>query len=154
MPKTATEKLAHRGNLPKVAVIDNPAAQARLGGRTMLVAPPADYDQLMKQVPEGRIITQDRLRQVLAKRYDADTTCPTTAGIFTRLAAEANDERGGADLTPWWRTLKRGGELNPKYPGGVERQRALLEAEGHAVIQRGARWFVENFEAALWLPPA
>jgi len=154
MPKTATEKLAHSGNLPKVAVIENPAAQARLGGRTMLVAPPTDYDQLMKQVPEGRIITQDRLRQVLAKRYDADTTCPTTAGIFTRLAAEANDERRGIDPTPWWRTLKRGGELNPKYPGGVERQRALLEAEGHWVVQRGARWFVEDFEAALWLPPA
>ena len=33
-------------------------------------------------------------------------------------------------LTPWWRVLRKGGFLNPKAPGGVDRQRALLEAEG------------------------
>jgi len=154
MGKSATEKLANKGNLPKVTTITDPGAQARMGGRTMLVAPPTDYDQVMKQVPEGRVITQDRLRQVLAKRYDADTTCPTTAGIFTRIAAEAHEERDGEDPTPWWRTLKRGGELNPKYPGGAERQQALLEAEGHQVVQRGTRLFVQDFEEALWLPKA
>ena len=34
------------------------------------------------------------------------------------------------DLTPWWRVLKKGGFLNPKLPGGVERQAALLAEEG------------------------
>jgi hypothetical protein len=38
------------------------------------------------------------------------------------------------DDTPYWRTLKNNGELNKKYPGGVERQRARLEQEGHTVI--------------------
>jgi len=152
MAKTAAEKLAHKGNLPKVEPITDPVAQVRLGGRTLLVAPPTDYDELMKQVPKGRLITQDRLRQVLAKRYNADTTCAMTCGIFTRIAAEAHEERGGANPTFWWRTLKRGGELNPKYPGGIEHQRELLEAEGHKVIQRGQRFFVENFEDSIWLP--
>ncbi|MCL1897414.1 MAG: MGMT family protein [Micrococcales bacterium] len=152
MPKTANEKLAYRGNLPKVEEITDPAAQTRLGGRSMLVAPAADYDELMKQVPNGRVITQDRLRQILAKRYNAETTCPTTCGIFTRVAAEAHEERGGVDPTPWWRTLKRSGELNPKYPGGLERQKALLEAEGHQIVERGKRWFVGNYRAVVWQP--
>ena len=34
------------------------------------------------------------------------------------------------DLTPWWRVLQKGGFLNPKLPGGVERQAALLAEEG------------------------
>jgi alkylated DNA nucleotide flippase Atl1 len=36
-------------------------------------------------------------------------------------------------ITPYWRTLKTGGELNPKYPGGVQAQSARLRAEGHVI---------------------
>ena len=51
------------------------------------------------------------------------------------------------------RTLKAGGELNPKYPGGVQAQRQRLEAEGHTVAARGRtslRWFVQGYETKLW----
>lgn len=41
------------------------------------------------------------------------------------------------DKTPYWRTLKANGELNAKYPGGVEAQKEMLEKEGHIVIQKG-----------------
>jgi|TARA_B100002003_G_scaffold217235_1_gene217310 hypothetical protein len=44
------------------------------------------------------------------------------SGIFAWISAnavqEAEDE-GKKRITPWWRTLKAKGELNPKYPGGV-----------------------------------
>jgi alkylated DNA nucleotide flippase Atl1 len=51
------------------------------------------------------------------------------------MAARAAEERRASgmphdQLTPWWRVLRRGGFLNPKLPGGVERQSALLQAEG------------------------
>ena len=52
-------------------------------------------------------------------------------------------------MTPYWRTLKAKGELNPKFPGGVERHRQLLEAEGHTVIKRGKKYFVADYEAHL-----
>jgi hypothetical protein len=42
--------------------------------------------------------------------------------------------------------LKQGGELNAKYPGGLTVQRARLEAEGHEVVVRGKRWFVQDHE--------
>lgn len=47
----------------------------------------------------------------LAKKHCADFTCPLTAGIFMNIAAHASDERK-IDETPYWRTLKKGGELN------------------------------------------
>ena len=52
-------------------------------------------------------------------------------------------------ITPWWRTLKIGGELNAKYPGGIEAQMTRLESEGHTVVQRGKRYFVDDFNKKL-----
>ena len=67
-------------------------------------------------------------------------------------AAGASEQRT-ENPTPYWRTLKADGELNPKYPGGAEAQKAKLEAEGHRIMQRGRtnlRWFVADFEQALF----
>jgi len=50
--------------------------------------------------------------------------------------------------------LKTGGELNPKYPGGIVAAAERLRHEGHSVFQRGKRWFVSDFEAALAKLPA
>ena len=48
------------------------------------------------------------------------------------LAAEERRELGVPDheLAPWWRVLKTGGFLNPKFPGGTDRQAELLAGEG------------------------
>ena len=57
-------------------------------------------------------------------------------GIFAAIAARAAEEMksgGKSDITPYWRTLKSKGELNEKYPGGVEAQAAHLRAEGHTI---------------------
>ena len=57
-------------------------------------------------------------------------------GIFVAVAARAADEMeagGKKDVTPWWRTVKEGGKLNEKYPGGVEAQATHLRAEGHTI---------------------
>jgi alkylated DNA nucleotide flippase Atl1 len=50
-----------------------------------------------------------------------------------------------SDETPYWRTLKKDGELNEKYPDGIEGQKALLEAEGHTIIQKGKKYFVQDY---------
>ena len=118
----------------------------------MYFAPPADYDRVMKAVPVGKLLTVGGIREYFARKNGADFTDPITAGIFVSIAAWASCQREG-DETPYWRTLKAGGELNPKYPGGVEAQKKLLEAEGHRVAVRGRtnlRYYVENYEAALF----
>jgi hypothetical protein len=48
-------------------------------------------------------------------------------------AAEEDAADGKQDITPYWRTLKGKGELNEKYPGGLEAQARRLKAEGHTI---------------------
>ena len=75
-----------------------------------------------------------------------------TAGIFISLSAQASNERDD-DKIPFWRTLKTDGELNPKYPGGIEYQMEMLEREGNEIFTKGRkniRYFVKDFENDLY----
>lgn len=139
-------------DMPKIQTVTDPKTIAKYGGTKMFFAPPAAYDALMKAVPCGKVVTVGALRAYLAKSNHADFTDPITAGIFVSIAAWASEQRT-ENPTPYWRTLKADGELNPKYPGGAEAQKAKLEAEGHRIMQRGRtnlRWFVADFEQALF----
>lgn len=145
--------MLHRENgMPKLQIVTDPAVIARYGGARMFFAPALAYDEIMRRVPAGRVLTVGAIRDYLARQNGADFTDPMTAGIFISIAAWASSQRG-EDPTPYWRTLKAAGELNPKYPGGVQDQKAKLEAEGHTVIQRGRthmRYFVKDYEAVLF----
>jgi len=143
--KTFNEKLATKGDLPKVEDIsDQPNAVQRWGGTKMLIAEPMAYNNIMAKIPKGKLTTITDIRAYLAQKAKADFTCPLTAGIFTNIAANASAERN-QDQIPYWRTLKKDGELNEKYPGDISAQKTLLESEGHQVIQKGKRYFVENY---------
>ena len=107
---------------------------------TFVIPAPREVDALMRAVPHGRLTTITHIREALASRHGTTIACPLTTGIFAGIAAKASaeaEEKGEAAYTPYWRTLKTGGEINPKYPGGCEGQKARLEAEGHRVTQRG-----------------
>ena len=140
-------------DMPKMQTVTDPATIAKYGGRRMLLAPPLAYDEIMRRVPAGRLTTVGAIREYLAQKSGADFTEPITAGVFVSIAAWASFQRGGEDETPYWRTLKAGGELNPKYPGGIEAQRERLEAEGHTVVRRGRtniRFVVQDYQRALF----
>ena len=152
--KSWVEKLHDSKDLPKIEPIPE-KWRKRLGEGLFVIPAPLEVDEIMRQVPQGRVITVSEIRQVLAKKHGVKTACPLTTGIFVWIAANAAEEmrqQGQQDITPYWRTLKSGGELNPKYPGGVENHKKLLEAEGHKIIQRGRRYFVDGYEEKLWLP--
>lgn len=136
-------------DMPKIQIITDRASIQRYGGSRMYFAPPRDYDKVMRRVPYGRVITVGAIREYFARQNYADFTDPITAGIFVSVAAWASFQRSG-DETPYWRTLKAGGELNAKYPGGVEAQKAKLEAEGHTILRKGRtniRYFVKDHKA-------
>ena len=144
--------LRRDNGMPRIQTVTDEAAIRTHGGSRMLLAPPLAYDALMRRVPAGKLTTVGELRAHLARESGADFTDPMTAGIFVSIAAWASHQRS-EDKIPYWRTLKAGGELNPKYPGGVEAQRARLEAEGHTVVQRGRknlRYYVQDYEEALY----
>jgi len=150
--RTWQEKLADSKGFPKVSRIAG-AMSKRWGTGTFVIPAPLEVDGLMKRVRRGRLTTIDQLRTSLARKHKATIACPITTGIFAWIAAHAADERQRAGskrgVTPYWRTLKTGGEINPKYPGGVAAVRELLEAEGHAVVQRGKRFFVADYDTRL-----
>ena len=103
----------------------------------MVVPAPIEVDELMRKVPKGKVTTINQLREQLARKHGVSIACPITTGIFAWIAAHAAAEaqaEGKKRFTPWWRTLKTGGELNPKYPGGIRVQAALLRAEGHKLL--------------------
>ena len=137
--KTWQEKLYDRKNLPKVEKITGKMAGrwSTHEGDTVVIPAPIEVDEIMRKVPEGKVTTINRIRETLAKKHNATIGCPITTGIFAWVAAHAAAEAlagGKKDITPYWRTLKLGGELNEKYPGGIEAQAAQLKKEGHEII--------------------
>jgi fumarate hydratase class II len=83
------------------------------------------------------VTTINHLRDAVAKKHGATMGCPITTGIFAWIAAHAAEEaraEGLKRITPWWRVLKEGGKLNPKFPGGVAEHAKRLRAEGHEIL--------------------
>ena len=147
--RNPNQKLNDSKDMPSVQDV-SPEMAAKYGGVRMCIASPLNYDELMKRVPKGKLITIDRMRAYLANKNHADWTCQITAGIFVNIAANASEERKGVNETPYWRTLKKDGELCEKFPGGLDGHKLLLETEGHTVFQKGKRYFVENYEKDLY----
>ena len=151
MPKKKTtwvEKLNDSKGLPKVEKITEKMSK-RWGAGTVVIPAPIEVDELMRKVPAGKLTTINDIRAALAEKHKATIGCPMTTGIFAWVAAHAAEEReqnGEKGVTPYWRTLKTGGILNEKYPGGVEAQRLRLELEGHTVIKKGKNNLVQNYE--------
>ena len=147
------EKLADSKDLPRVEKIDEKKSK-RWGTGTFVIPAPIEVDAIMKKVPKGKLITINEIRQILAKKHNATIACPITTGIFSWIAANAADEmesQGKKRITPYWRTLKTGGIINEKYPGGLANIKKRLEAGGHKVIPKGrSKYFmVEDFEKSL-----
>jgi alkylated DNA nucleotide flippase Atl1 len=149
--KTWCEKLQDSKGLPKVEKITEKMSK-RWGTGTVVIPAPTEVDEIMKKVPEGKLVTINDIRATLAKKHGATIGCPITTGIFAWIAANAAEERrqeGRKDLTPYWRTLKTGGVINEKYPGGVDGQKKLLEKEGHRVIRKGKKCVVVDYDKSL-----
>jgi hypothetical protein len=133
--KSWREKMSNP-NLPKIVPV-LPRMRARFGNVDMLVPSPREVEACMRAVPAGRIITVSRIRDLLARQHSVGVTCPLTTGIFVRIAAEAAEEdaqAGRTDVTPYWRVVRDDGSLYDKFPGGMDRQRERLRAEGRRIL--------------------
>lgn len=140
-------------DMPKIQIITDEKSIEKYGGNRMYFAPPIDYDRAMKLIPYGKVITIGKIREYFAKQHQADFTEPITAGIFVSISAWASYQRSENE-TPYWRTLKANGELNPKYHGGIDEQRLRLEAEGHTILSKGrtnVKYYVKDYENVLFV---
>ncbi len=149
--KSWREKLADSKGLPKIGEVMGKMSK-RWGTGTMVVPAPMEVDEFMRKVPKGKLTTINEIRAALARKHSVDIGCPMTTGIFAWIAAHAAEESaadGVKRITPYWRTLKTSGELNPKYPGGIPGLKRRLAAEGHRVVQKGKRFFVVDYEKSI-----
>lgn len=145
------DKLNDAKSYPEVKPITGKMTK-NWGKGTMVIPAPIEVDEFMRMVPMGKLITINNIRVALARKHGATIACPITTGVFSWIAAHAADEqhkKGVVAVTPYWRTLKTGGFLNEKYPGGVESQKRILEAEGHFVNKKGKHCVVQDYEKAL-----
>lgn len=157
--KTWLEKLADKPNFPKVLQLEQrfPCYNAvhKMGaevGDDIVLVNPSEVVELMKKVPPGKLATIVEICNRLAQQHGVKGCCTLTTGIFIMTAANAVEEerRAHRELAiPYWRTLKADGMLNEKFPGGVEAHKVLLENEGFNVVQKGKKFFVENYQAYL-----
>lgn len=153
--KTWKEKLySNKEKFPEIKEIDNEKLIAKVGNGKMVIPAPLEIDELMKKVSENYVITTEQIREYFNEKYNAIYTCPMCLGMFSNFAAHAADEElqnGAKKITPYWRTLKTNGELNEKFPGGIEHQMQLLEKEGHKITQKGKKFFVKDYKNALFV---
>jgi hypothetical protein len=155
--KTWKEKLEDNKDFPKNLILQEnfPCWRAlkKMGakvGDTMVLAPPLEIYELMNQVPEGKLQTLTLICEKLAEKHNVNYCCTLTTGIFVTISANAAEEMN--QNLPYWRTIKNDGELNKKYPGGIEKQRELLEKEGHTIYVRGRknlRYYIKNYDKNL-----
>jgi hypothetical protein len=129
MMQTWTEKLSlpkrsHKKRLNK-AVAGMPA------GALMYISTPIEIDEYINAIPHGHSVSIHQMRAELAKRNQADCTCPLTTGIFLRIVAEAAFERiqnsGSSRITPFWRLIDPGASIVKKLTFGsafIEKMRA------------------------------
>lgn len=149
--KSWSEKLHDSKDFPRVEKITEKMSK-RWGAGTVVIPAPIEVDELMRKVPKGKITTINHIREALAKKHNATIACPICTGIFANIAAHVAKEQkqqGKVDTTPYWRTLKSDGTLNPKYPDGAEFQKHLLEVEGHTIIRKGKHLLVANYQQHL-----
>ncbi|MDD4875814.1 MAG: MGMT family protein [Dehalococcoidales bacterium] len=159
MKKTWQQKLEDKGSLPKVLKLEKgfPCCNAvhKMGaevGDDIVLVNPSEVVEIMKQIPKGKLITIVEICKKIARQHNVKGCCSLTTGIFIMTAANAAEEaahKGESLGIPYWRTLKSEGFLNPKYPGGQEAHRKLLEQEGYKVIQKGKNFLVKDFQEFL-----
>ena len=157
--KSWQEKMADKKNMPKILALEAkfPCYKsltkmgAKVGDKVVLTNP-RDVEEIMKNIPKGKLITIYEICAKLAKKFKVDACCTLTTGIFITIAANAAEEtkkEGKINHNPYWRTLKAKGFLNEKYPGGEEFHKELLEKEGYTIIKKGKKYIVLDFEKYL-----
>ena len=125
-----TEKF-ERTYVAQVKVLEKNFSGIRAGER-MLISTPRDIDAYVRAVPYGQASSIPKMRDDLAEASGADKTCPLTASIYLRFAAEASLETydgfdNAPDLLPFWRVISPKDPLASKLTCGkafIERKRS------------------------------
>lgn len=115
-------------------IVDISEAQEKSLGTSgkMLLPCPTTVEAVIQRIPDSKLMTTELLRKELAAQFNVDTTCPFNTKLCLR--ALANDS---SKSVPYWRVLKKNGDLLAYFPGGVEGHATQLREEGFTVDTNG-----------------
>lgn len=105
----------------QIKIIEKKFADIPAGSK-MLIATPLIVDQYILNIPFGESSSLSKMRQDLAKKYQADKTCPVSTGIYLRIVAEAayqEFENGESNITPFWRVIDKKSKIITKLSCGL-----------------------------------
>ncbi|MBM3709918.1 MAG: hypothetical protein FJW61_05805 [Actinobacteria bacterium] len=163
MAKTWIQKIEDKKNFPKVLILEErfPCYNAvhKMGanaGDPVVLVNASEIWPLMAKVPKGKLATISNICKALAKKHKVKGCCSLTTGIFIMSIANAVEEmivkgnNSAFSKIPYWRTIKEGGFLNEKYPGGLEKHKKKLEEEGYKIVTSGKKYKVADFDEYLF----
>lgn len=131
-PKRASWKTrVAKARAAHVVTTESDFAGIRAGSR-LLITSPEILARYLLGIPAGETRTLVRLRNELARRHDADATCPVTTAIYLRAVAESawEDLRAGVArdaVPPFWRVIDPGSPIAKRLSSGsdvIEQERA------------------------------
>ena len=104
-------------------------------GDRLFIATPVMVRDYMKGIRKGSSRSIEQMRQDFAKAHKADATCPMTASIFARIAAEAaiaemEDGKPVAKITPFWRLIDQKSPIAKKLTCGTAFVAKMRKQEG------------------------
>ena len=113
----------------------------------MLKPSPTTVALLIMKIPEGRVVTIDAVCKKLAREFKTEIACPATTEKSLCLAATESVTEN--TRLPYWRVLKKNGELIRKLPNGGEGHAANLMKEGHKIVSTSKSKGLKDFESVL-----
>jgi hypothetical protein len=114
------------------------------GAGKMLLPCPATVAAQIRRIPEHQLMSKDLLQAKLAEQFKVQVTCPFATK--KALQAIAQDAR---QAVPYWRVIKKNGELFSYFPGGVEGHANCLRQEGFTIDTTGKVPRIQHFKERL-----
>ena len=114
------------------------------GAGKMLLPCPATVAAQIRRIPEHQLLSKELLQAMLAEQFQVRVTCPFTTKKALQAIAQDTSQP-----VPYWRVIKKNGELFSYFPGGVEGHAGRLQKEGFTIDTTGKAPKVQHFKEYL-----
>jgi alkylated DNA nucleotide flippase Atl1 len=114
------------------------------GAGKMLIPCPATVAAQIRRIPEHQLMSKELLQATLAEQFQVQVTCPfATKKALQAIAQDASQ------AVPYWRVIKKSGELFSYFPGGLEGHANCLRQEGFTIDTTGKVPRIQHFKEFL-----
>jgi hypothetical protein len=114
------------------------------GAGNMLIPCPATVAAQIRRIPEHQLMSKEILQKKLAEQFKVQVTCP----FATKKALQAIAQ-DTSQAAPYWRVIKKNGELFSYFPGGIQGHADCLRQEGFTIDTTGKVPKVQYFRECL-----